>query len=335
MKLILTIDTEEDNWGDYRPTGHTVRNIDRIPELQRICDAFVVRPTYLVSYPVVEDDRAVSILRGILDRGGCEIGTHCHPWNTPPFEGESNAWNSMLCNLPPSLQYRKIQTLHDLILRRFGVTASSFRSGRWGYGPEVARVLHALGYKVDSSITPYYSWADSGGPDFSDIGPSPYLFSADFPYEAANPGAEGLIEIPATVGYLQDNFERSNRILKTLTRNPIKRFSLWAVLSKLGFVNRLCLCPELCDGPEMIKLARRMMKKGFPVLNVFFHSPTLQAGLSPYTKTPADEHNFLNRLIMLLRFARDAGIESLTLSEVAKLIRADFDLSSFESTSRS
>ena len=91
MKLIVTIDTEEDNWGEYKPAGHTVENIVRVQGVQQLFDEFSVRPTYLISYPVADDDRAVSILKGILERGGCEIGTHCHPWNTPPFEEEPNA----------------------------------------------------------------------------------------------------------------------------------------------------------------------------------------------------------------------------------------------------
>jgi len=321
VKLIITIDTEEDNWGDYRPTGHTVRNIERIHELQQLFDSFAVRPTYLISYPVADDDCAVSILKGILERRGCEIGTHCHPWNTPPFEEETNVKNSMLCNLPASLQYRKIQILHNLIHRRFGVAPTSFRSGRWGYGPDVAGALQALEYSVDSSITPYYSWRDSGGPDYSEIGPKPYLFSPDHPYTALDSDKTGLIEIPVTVGYLQNDFDRSSHILRVVNQKPIKRFLLQAVLSNLGLVNQIWLCPELFDGPKMIDLACVMKKKGYALLNLFFHSPTLLAGLSPYTQTQEDVCRFLERIKIFLAFAREAGIESITLSEGADLIK--------------
>lgn len=334
MKLIVTIDTEEDNWGDYRPDGHTLQNIEHIPGLQQLFDQFAVRPTYLISYPVADDDRAVSLLKGILERGGCEIGSHCHAWNTPPFEEERNAKNSMLCNLPAPLQYQKIRTLHDVIHRRFGVVPTSFRSGRWGYGPEVARALYALGYKVDSSVTPYYSWRESDGPDYSEIGPKPYLFSPEHPYTALDSGEKGLVEIPVTVGYLQNDFDRSNRILKAVNRKPMKRFPFEGILYKLGWVNRIWLCPEFFEGPKMIDLARSMMRKGYPILNFFFHSPTLCAGLSPYSRTPEEERRFLERIRVFLSFAREAGIESATLSEAADMIKKEARRSPAESGAR-
>lgn len=323
MKLIISIDTEEDNWGEYRPVGHSLRNIERIPDLQQLFDSYAVRPTYLVSYPVVSDDRSVAVLREILESGRCEIGTHCHPWNTPPFEEETNATNSMLCNLPALLQYRKIHALHELIYKRFRIIPSSFRSGRWGYGADVSRAIQSLGYKVDSSITPYYSWSDSGGPDYTDIGPKPYLFSAEFPYTAIDWHDNGLVEIPVTVGFLQDDFDRSNRILKAVNRQPIRRFMLESVLYKLGVVNRIWLCPEFFDGPKLIEIARAMIRKGHALLNLFFHSPTLVAGLSPYTQTTDDVCRFLVRIKSFLEFAKEAGIESVTLSEGADIVRRE------------
>ena len=79
MKLIITIDTEEDNWGQFDAQKFTVENIERIPILQDLFDSFGFKPTYLLSYPVATNDRAISILKSILDRDRCEIGNHCHP----------------------------------------------------------------------------------------------------------------------------------------------------------------------------------------------------------------------------------------------------------------
>ena len=114
MYLIVTIDTEEDNWGEYYLPEYSLRNIEEIPKLQDLFNEFNVKPTYLITYPVATNERAVFILKRILDEGKCEIGNHCHPWNTPPFEEERNKFNSMLCNLPMELQYKKIKVLHDL-----------------------------------------------------------------------------------------------------------------------------------------------------------------------------------------------------------------------------
>jgi len=179
MKLIITIDTEEDGWEDYNPTGNTVSNISQIPLLQELFDEFNVKPTYLITHPVATDEKAVSILKGIMETGRCEIGSHCHPWNTPPFEEDNNGKNSMLCNLPSELQYKKMSSLHNTITENFGIEPVSFRSGRWGYGRDVAANLQRLGYRIDTSIIAYTDWTDSHGPDFSEIPPEPFRFSIE------------------------------------------------------------------------------------------------------------------------------------------------------------
>ena len=66
MKLIITIDTEEDNWGDYSRKDFTLKNIERIPALQQLFDDFNVRPTYLINYPVAADKMAISIFKKIF-----------------------------------------------------------------------------------------------------------------------------------------------------------------------------------------------------------------------------------------------------------------------------
>jgi len=63
MKLVVTIDTEEDNWGDYSPNGYTLENITYIPELQDLFDEYRVLPTYLVTYSVATDPQSSTIPR--------------------------------------------------------------------------------------------------------------------------------------------------------------------------------------------------------------------------------------------------------------------------------
>ena len=313
MNLIVTIDTEEDTWGCFQPDGHTVENVERILELQDLFDQFQVKPTYLVTYPVVMNDRSASILKGILEKSKCEIGAHCHPWNTPPFEEATDERNSMLCNLPGELQYKKISVLHDAIRRRFGVTPISFRSGRWGYGPEVAKSILELGYKVDSSITPYVDWSQDHGPDFSTISPCPYKFSCEDIFGHTPDGP--LVEIPATIGYLQPNFALCNRILRMSTKRPLSRLWLHKILCKLNLLNRVWLSPEVADAKVMIQLARRMIANDYKLINLFFHSPALMQGLTPFVKSRADEIRFLGHIREFLVFARESGLLSITLSE--------------------
>ena len=86
MELVVTIDAEEDQWG-VTPSGTpSVTNIQQVPALQLLLNDYHIVPTYLLTYPVANDEKAAAVFRELLDAGQCEIGMHCHPWTTPPHE---------------------------------------------------------------------------------------------------------------------------------------------------------------------------------------------------------------------------------------------------------
>ncbi len=316
MKLVVTIDTEEDNWGNFDITDYSVHNIELIPELQDLLNEFGVKPTYLIDYPVASNPRAVSILRGLVGRGVCEIGTQCHPWNTPPFEEEHNKKNTMLSNLPSGLQFRKIKALHETIVKNFETVPIAFRAGRWGYGKDVALALDRLGYKIDTSITPFTDWSDKSGPDFSMASLLPYYFSPDDILRADRNGR--LLEIPVTIGFTQTNFEVADFLFNFLKTQPLNHFRLIGLLNKLRLLNKVWLSPEQCSSREMISLTKRLIQKGIPVVNLFFHSPTLCPGLTPHVRTKDEKLEFMGRIERFLKFAKWEGIEPTSLSDIVK-----------------
>ena len=77
----LIVDAEEDfNWA--RPaegTAYSTACMHAIGPLQEILAAYSLPPTYLLTYPVLEDEDAVRLLRRHLDRGRCELGVQMHP----------------------------------------------------------------------------------------------------------------------------------------------------------------------------------------------------------------------------------------------------------------
>jgi hypothetical protein len=77
------------------------------------------------------------------------------------------------------LQFEKLQRLHEAIQDKFEMTPVAFRCGRWGFDAEVAKNIVRLGYRIDTSITPYTSWAPAFGPDFSYVSPQPYTFTQE------------------------------------------------------------------------------------------------------------------------------------------------------------
>jgi hypothetical protein len=196
----------------------------------------------------------------------------------------------------------------------------SFRAGRWAYSQAVGLNLVRLGYKVDSSITPYFDWSSEHGADFTGFALEPYWRTLRDVYEDAP--AEPLVEIPTTIGFLQPNFRWAARVQQRLFRPPFSKLKVNGLLYKVGLLNRVWLCPEAYSVREMIKLTEVLRKKRFPVVNLMFHSPTLQAGLTPFVRSAAEERAFLGRIRAYLEYAATVGLESLTLMESAMKLTA-------------
>jgi len=312
VKVFITIDTEEDSWSDYKAIGNCCDNISQIPKIQELFDHYKAIPTYLVSYSVVVDRDSASILRNILKRNRCEIGTHCHPWNTPPFEEDSNNLSTMLHKLPPKMVREKVETLHKAITKSFMMEPVCFRGGRWSFCSEVSKVLYDFGYHIDTSITPYVDWTEYDGPDFTDAPSSIYRFDPENVLEEKKDG--GLIEVPVTTGFLQKNFKMCNSIRKRILRGRLARYHFLGALDRLKILNFRILSPELSNGEEMIKLSKRLILSGHSSLNMTFHSNSLLPGENPFIRNQDDLKGFLRNLEVFLRFAKEEGMSFLPLS---------------------
>ncbi|BHH86295.1 polysaccharide deacetylase family protein [Desulforhopalus sp. 52FAK] len=320
MYFIVTIDTEEDNWSKYSVNENPVSNIEKVISLQKLFDKYQIRPTYLITYPVATNTRSVEILKTIQDAGKCEIGMHCHPWNTPPFDKERIIQKeaTMLCNLPEKLVLEKMKILHNTISKNFSAAPTSFRAGRWGFGPAVAKALVQLNFHVDSSVLPYVNWKNSHGPDYSDYSPSIFNFGSEgFVKQRSGP----LLEVPATVGFLQKNFSLCQKLTKSLDNSLAKITKTNSILEKLQLLNKVWLSPEKDDPKEIVKLARRMAKSKYQCINLFFHSTSLKAGLSPFVKKFEDEITLMKNIESFLSTAQQESWESVTLTEFSKIAK--------------
>jgi hypothetical protein len=291
--------------------------VEQLSSLQEIFDSFDAVPTYLVTYPVVRNEKAVAILKRFLSGDKCEIGAHCHPWNTPPFEEEISVRNTMLSNLPKDLIYKKLSSLHDAIVQTFGIKPISFRSGRFAFHAHVAEALVRLGYRIDTSISPFMNWSGAQGPDYSAAYPYPYKLSPHDIFKADHNGA--LLEVPVTIGFLYNNFRIANSFYKFLSENPIRKLHIIGVLARLQWLNRISLSPEVSNEKDMIALARFLMKKNVPCMVMYFHSPSLKEGCNRLVGTKEAEKVFISRIRSFLGFARDSGIDSVRLSDALSL----------------
>lgn len=317
--LVVTIDTEEDQWGPGSGDV-TVNNIASIPRLQSLFDEFGILPTYLVSLPVAANDEAMKTLNSILDDGRCEIGSHLHPWNTPPMREEITNTSTMLSNLPYDLQVEKLAHLTDFLEHRIGQRPRSFRAGRWGLNNDTVRALMACDYVVDSSVTPFVSWKAYEGPAFDNMPFVPFLMR-DARKAAGNNGCGSLLEVPATIGYNRWPFKRCRQWEHTLHRLP-SRFHANGLAAKWNILRKIWLSPEINNARSMIALSRLLIKHGVKVLNVTFHSSSLLPGFTPFVPSVNGLEKFYKRLTDYFDdLYRLAEVKPMVLSAMAEIIR--------------
>lgn len=310
--LTVAIDTEEDNWGSFSETGATTRNIAHLVELQERMAKWGARPTYLVNYaPLVATD-SVKVLGRLAGTEGVEIGAHCHPWNTPPSTGEGPG-RSMMRDLPEEANDAMIAEVTRRIASELGVAPRTFRAGRWGFGPTVARPLARHGYAIDVSVSPFIDWGPDGGPDYSDAPHRPYRFHPDRPLVPDPAGP--LLEIPTTVGFVSGDHRSRDRLRRRIQRSPLGRLKAIGILDRLGVLRRRWLSPETASAQDMISLAAACLRTGEPLLGLTFHSCTLLPGVTPFVRDASDRERFMASIEAVLRWAAERSVRFRTLSE--------------------
>lgn len=319
MKLVITIDTEEDNQWKQSNATPTTENIKCIPRFQELCDRYGLKPTYLCTYGVVKSEEFDNILRGYHGEGIAEIGAHLHPWATPPFEGHYQ--NDLYerphpSELPLEVFRKKLEALTDLMVSKGGLKPRSYRAGRWGFCASHIQVLLDLGYQVDCSVTPFVSWQhhmgkDEGGPDFRSAPVEPYFLDSE---DVCARGVSGLMEVPVTILYTTPVMRSSKYLQRQFSK--YRRTLACRILGRVFNLDPKWFRPY----PDMTTKALEnvyygALKQGLPVVEMMFHSSELMAGGSPYNPTPDSIENLYAKLESVFDTLSTNNVQSVTLQE--------------------
>jgi hypothetical protein len=308
--LLVGIDTEGDNQWDARARQHqTFENIYALPRLHEFFERYGVRPTYLVTYPVVRDPRSRDTLAELLARGNTEIGAHHHAWETPPCTPEDVARHPYALALPLAQFDAQLEALTGAIAAGVGSRPVSYRSGRFGFSPAHVSSLERAGYLVESSVAPLYYEAHKQGPDFVDAPLEPYFLSYDDPARA---GSSGLLELPLSCAL---NRPVPDALARLYARAPWP-YQTKRALRLLRIAQVEWLRPSYSSAAAMRRLGRRLAARGVPILNLLFHSSEAIVGGSPYNRTPGELDSFFERLGNFLEYATKAlGAAPMTFAE--------------------
>ena len=318
IRLAASIDTEEDNWVPTRE-GLTVENIRELPRLVEAVEPLGLRPTFFATYAVASRPWALDMVRQAAAMLGGEVGAHLHPWNTPPLEGGPAVHDTMLNNYAAALQEAKLRVLTERFAGSGGERPYVFRAGRFGLGAETVRALLACGYRVDSSVTPFFTWeAFDGGPNY--VGAPVHVYRLDGTGSVCRPVPHGgIIEVPISAGYTRFSPASWARLTQDLARPASRRIHLAGLGARLGIVRRVIMSPETNSVRQMMGLARRLLEAEVPFLHLIFHSSSLRPGLSPFTKSATDVRRLLDRITEFAeRLARLCTVRPAPVSEIAE-----------------
>lgn len=306
--LLVVVDTEEEfDWNaPFNPASRAVANIDMQPLAQGVFDRHGVVPTYVVDHPVAATPEAVTVLRRFMTEGRCDIGAHLHPWVTPPDEGPIDVRHSYACNLPATLEKRKLATLTETIARNFGIQPTVYKAGRYGIGPATLHILRDLGYAVDVSVVPHTDFSADGGPDFSAAPSLPFML------------AEGLCELPLSVHFVGRLAATGPRLYRHLLGTMGSRLRLGGICARLGLLERLRLSPEGHSLADMVRQTRAALAAGTRMFMLTYHSSSLLPGATVYVRSVAERAAFLATLDGYLRFfLHDLGGRTDRVARVA------------------
>ena len=311
----MTVDTEEEwDWDRGFPIKSlSLSNIELLPKFQEICERHGVSTTYFTNQAVFDSPSPRDILLALSDRANVEVGMHIHPWNTPPVVENDPvlARETFLHNLPEHLIREKLTSVYSAF-RRFGLSPTSFRGGRYSSGGAIHEFLQENGFLADASVCPFSTWSDDGAPDYRHRGLEPVRLPP------RSPGQSPLWEIPLTLAFTRRPFQLWSTWYDLVERSWMHKLRLIGIGERLGIVRKVWLNFESPLGEGMELLLERINAIDLPAICFTVHSSSLMAGGNSFTRTESDAARLFDRIEKVFAFLqKKTGFQPATVTEVA------------------
>jgi hypothetical protein len=311
----LVVDAEEDfDWqSPIQGTLHSTSHMRNIRTLNSVLAAYGAIPTYLLTFPILQDIDVVRIIRRELARNQCAVGVQLHPWVTPPFEGAFTRDSSFSGSLEANLEEKKLIALKQKFNESFGFDPAVYRAGRYGLSHLTGELLEKHGFRIDTSVAPRTSFAGESGPDYISYDCRPFWFGRQ----------RNLLEIPLCRGVIGWAGSRAPMLYRWFSSPRLSKLHIPSLLARSRCAERITLSPEGNDVAAMRRLICGLHAKGQRVFALSFHSSSLQAGRNPYVQCKADLHGFYDRLSAILEYlATGMSLQFASVPQIPDLLVA-------------
>ncbi|MBB6123240.1 polysaccharide deacetylase family protein [Sphingobium subterraneum] len=279
-RFLLVVDTEEEfDW--LAPFSRANRSVTALGGMARGQAYFTqagVRPLWVTDWPVADHPQAGAMMAQWVADGVADVGAHLHPWVNPPDLEAVNAANSFAGSLPEEWERQKLTLLRDRIAEVTGVAPIAYRAGRYGIGPNSGRILHDLGFRVDTSVRSRFDYRAQHGPDFSAMPIRPWRAGPE----------RALLELPLSTAHCGPLAPIGDRLTPLLERKGLAA----GALSRLRLLERIPLTPEDVPLSAALRAIDALIAEDARLLMFSFHSPTLEPGCGLYVKNESQLIDF-------------------------------------------
>ncbi|MEO0202961.1 MAG: hypothetical protein ABIL37_04480 [candidate division WOR-3 bacterium] len=296
--FIISIDTEcdKDNYWRVRKPLSFVGVYEGVEILKKIFDENNLKPVYLLSPEVIQDERSVLIFRDLL-KEGVELGTHLHGEFIEPYKNENVEFaKEYNFNYDDDVEFEKLKNLTKLFIEKFNFNPKSYRAGRFSISQRTYKFLEILNYKIDSSVVP-----------FSKISDVDHTDKPDYPYFVNK-----ILEIPITV------YSRNPSMYKIFRNSKLYNIKSFRKIFNKFFGN-VWVRPSNFTFEEM-KFAIEKYEKKYKdkkiFINIMFHNVEVVEGLSPY-----NSDFLIKNLKSLLNYLNSRGYRNLRFVDVYNTLK--------------
>ena len=292
-KLAIVIHTEEEfDWnGGFIPSATEVSHGNELLIAIKNLTAIGAKSTLAMDYAFVsseQGERCISNINACRELSEhVEFAAHLHPWVNPPlsesFVDSVPEEFSYPGNLPEAEELSKLKALTEKITVVAKQKPVTYLAGRYGIGKNTPRILNALGYKVDVSISPFADYTHQHGPNFTQ-------YNTDIFYR------DGIVNWPHTSAIVSP-FRIARKHFHDAPSTYANSSLLSKIMRKVLRAKLHRLSPEGFSLADMKNVTKYQYDLGQRCFILSFHSPSVKSGLTPYVETVAQAVEFNEKVL--------------------------------------